>query len=39
MNYKYLILSLFLVIGVFFAGCTQQEINADEIAKEYARKI
>ncbi len=38
MNYKYLILSLFLVIGVFFAGCTQQEINADEIAKKMQEK-
>lgn len=37
MNYKYLILSLFLIVGVFFAGCTQQ-MNADEIAKKMQEK-
>ena len=41
MNYKYLILSLFLIVGIFFAGCTEQqvnEINADEIAKKMQEK-
>jgi len=41
MNYKYLILSLFLIVGIFFAGCTEQQvnkINADEIAKKMQEK-
>ncbi|MEO2117910.1 MAG: DUF4367 domain-containing protein [Methanocaldococcus sp.] len=37
MDYKYLILSLFLIVGVFFAGCTQQ-INANDIAKKMQEK-
>ncbi|AIJ06055.1 outer membrane lipoprotein carrier protein LolA [Methanocaldococcus bathoardescens] len=37
MNYKYLILSLFLIVGVFFSGCTQQ-MTADEIAKKMQEK-
>ncbi|XRP97707.1 LolA family protein [Methanocaldococcus sp. 16A] len=37
MRYKYLILSLFLVLGIIFAGCTQQ-MNADEIAKKMQEK-
>ncbi|CAB3288994.1 Outer membrane lipoprotein carrier protein LolA [Methanocaldococcus lauensis] len=37
MKYKYIFLSLFLVVGVFFAGCTQQ-MNADEIAKKMQEK-
>ena len=41
MNYKYLILSLFLIVGIFLAGCTEQQvnkINADEIAKKMQEK-
>ncbi|ADC70166.1 outer membrane lipoprotein carrier protein LolA [Methanocaldococcus sp. FS406-22] len=37
MNYKYLILSLFLIVGIFFAGCTQQ-MDAEEIAKKMQEK-
>jgi outer membrane lipoprotein-sorting protein len=41
MNYKYLILSLFLIVGIFFAGCTEQQVNeisAEEIAKKMQEK-
>jgi len=37
MGYKYLILSIFLIFGVLFAGCTQQ-MNTDEIAKKMQEK-
>ncbi|NPA62747.1 MAG: DUF2092 domain-containing protein [Methanococci archaeon] len=38
MKYKYLMLCLFLTVGIFFAGCTQQQISADEIAKKMQEK-
>ncbi|XRO76625.1 DUF4367 domain-containing protein [Methanocaldococcus sp. 10A] len=37
MKYKYILFSLFLIVGVFFAGCTEQ-MNADEIAKKMQEK-